>query len=492
MERQRERWSSRAAFIFAAIGSAIGLGNIWRFPYIVYKNGGGAFLIPYFVALLTAGIPLMILEYYVGQKYQGGAPVSLKKVWNKSEWVGWFAIIIAFLIVSYYSVIMSWAVDYLYQSFSLGWGSTAAEIENFFNVALLNKSASPGIFGGLQIPVVIGLGITWVLIYLCLFKGIETLGKIVYFTVGIPWLILIVMVIRGITLPGAIDGLNFYLTPDFSVLLNPRVWLEAYAQVFFTLSLGMGILIVYSSHLPEDSDISANAFITSLANCGTAFFAGLAVFSTLGYMARATGVAIPDVTTSGISLAFITYPTAINLLPVASRLFGALFFVLLLTLGIDSAFSLVESAAGAFEDKWNFRKRPVLISICVVGFLFGLIYATRAGIHWLDIVDHYACCYGVALVGLLECIIVGYVFGAEKARTYINEYSDFSIGKWWNLFVRYITPLVLGIAFVMELVKLIRQGYGGYASWTTFVGIGMIVVALLVSYILSRQKGSVS
>ncbi|MCK4322701.1 sodium-dependent transporter, partial [candidate division WOR-3 bacterium] len=218
MAEDRERWGSRSSFIFAAVGAAIGLGNVWRFPYITYQNGGGAFLIPYFIALITAGIPLMILEYAVGLKTQGAPPVALKKIWKKAEWIGWFAILIVFVLATYYATIMSWAVNYFYHSFTLAWGRTGPEINNFFNNILLGKSGSPGILGGIQWPVLAGLAITWILIYLALFKGVKTLGKIVYFTVGIPWLILIIMVIRGLTLPGAIDGLNFYLTPDFSVL----------------------------------------------------------------------------------------------------------------------------------------------------------------------------------------------------------------------------------------------------------------------------------
>lgn len=489
MAEDRERWGSRSSFIFAAVGAAIGLGNVWRFPYITYQNGGGAFLIPYFIALITAGIPLMILEYAVGLKTQGAPPVALKKIWKKAEWIGWFAILIVFVLATYYATIMSWAVNYFYHSFTLAWGRTGPEINNFYNNILLGKSGSPGILGGIQWPVLAGLAITWILIYLALFKGVKTLGKIVYFTVGIPWLILIIMVIRGLTLPGAIDGLNFYLTPDFSVLLNPRVWLAAYGQIFFTLSLAMGTLIVYASYLPKDSDITANAFITSLANCGTSFFAGFAVFSTLGYLAQSMGVTVPEVTTSGLGLAFVTYPTAINLLPVASQLFGALFFLLLLTLGIDSAFSQVEPVVGSIADKWGFNKKWVLPSVCIFGFIVGIPFTTRGGFYWVDIVDHFIATYGLTLVGFLECIVIGYVFGASEIRGYINSVSDVRIGPWWDVFIKFITPIVLGVSFVMQLTKLIQRGYGGYPIWTAFTGIGLLIILLILSFVFSKRKG---
>jgi len=489
MAEARERWGSRSSFIFAAVGAAIGLGNVWRFPYITYQNGGGAFLIPYLIALITAGIPLMILEYAVGQKMQSSPPTALKKIWSKGEWIGWFAVVLVFVLSTYYATIMAWCVDYLYYSFTQAWGTTGAEISNFFNQTLLGKSGSPGILGGIQLPVLIGLAITWLLIYLCLFKGVKTLGKIVYFTVGIPWLILIIMVIRGLTLPGAINGLNFYLTPDFSVLLSPKVWLAAYGQIFFTLSLAMGTLIVYASYLPKNSDITANAFMTSLANCGTAFFAGFAVFSTLGYLAQSMGVGVPEVATSGLGLAFVTYPAAINLLPVAGVLFGALFFLLLLTLGIDSAFSQIEPVVGSIVDKWGFNKKWVLPTVVGFGFLMGIPYTTRAGFYWVDIIDHFVCTYGLTLVGLLECIVIGYVFGAPKVREYINSVSDVRIGPWWDVFIKIVTPIVLGVSFIFELITLIRKGYGNYPIWTTFIGIGVIVILLILSFILSKRKG---
>lgn len=491
MQKERERWSSRASFIFAVIGSAIGLGNVWRFPYITYKNGGGAFLIPYIIALITAGIPLMILEYYVGHFTQSAPPTAFKKIWHRAEWAGWFAILLIFVLSTYYCTIMGWSVNYLINSFTLGWGTTAESVRAFFNNELLQISGSPSVFGGIRLPILFGLAVTWVLIYLSLFKGIETLGKIVYFTVIIPWLIIVVMVIRGITLPGAIEGIKFYLTPDFSVLLNPKVWLAAYGQVFFTLSLAMGTLIVYASYLHEESDITVNAFLTSIANCGTSLIAGFAVFSTLGYLAQALGVSVPEVTTSSIGLAFVTYPTAISLLPVASRFFAALFFLLLLTLGIDSAFSMTEPVVESIVDKWGIRKKYVLPVICFCGFLVGIPFTTKAGLYWIDIVDNFVTHYGITVVGFLECIIIGYVLGAKKARSYINKVSEIRIGVWWDIFIKFLTPAFLGASLIFQFIELVREGYGGYPMWTSYVGGGLIIVLVIAAIFLARRKGAV-
>jgi NSS family neurotransmitter:Na+ symporter len=487
----REKWSSRSSFLFAVIGSAIGLGNVWRFPYITYENGGGAFLIPYLIALITAGIPLMILEYYVGHFTQSAPPTAFRKIWHRAEWAGWFAILLIFILSTYYCTIMGWSVNYLFHSFKLGWGSTAESVSSFFNNNILQLSESPSVFGGIRLPIAGGLALVWLFIYLSLFKGVETLGKIVYFTVIIPWLIIVVMVIRGLTLPGAIEGIKFYLTPDFSVLLKPKVWLAAYGQIFFTLSLAMGTLIVYASYLHEKSDITVNAFLTSIANCLTSFIAGFAVFSTLGYLAQALGVSVKDVTTSGIGLAFVTYPMAISLLPVAARFFAALFFLLLLTLGIDSAFSMTEPVVESIVDKWNIKKKYVLPVICLLGFLVGLPFTTKAGLYWIDIADHFITNYGITVVGFLECIVIGYVLGAKKARTYINQVSEMQIGIWWDIFIKFLTPAFLGISLVSQFVSFVKKGYGGYPIWTAYTGMGIIVILAVAAIILAKRKGAV-
>jgi neurotransmitter:Na+ symporter, NSS family len=489
--KTRERWSSRSSFLFAVIGSAIGLGNVWRFPYITYANGGGAFLIPYLIALITAGIPLMILEYYVGHFTQSSPPTAFRKIWHRAEWMGWFAILLIFILATYYCTIMGWSVNYLFHSVNLTWGNTADSVSSFFYNNILKLSDSPSAFGGIRLPVIFGLAVVWFLIYLSLFKGIETLGKIVYFTVIIPWLIIVIMVIRGLTLPGAIEGLKFYLTPDFSALRDPKVWLAAYGQIFFTLSLAMGTLIVYASYLHEKSDITVNALLTSVANCLTSFIAGVAVFSTLGYLAQSLGVSVTEVTASGIGLAFVTYPMAISLLPVAARFFAALFFLLLLTLGIDSAFSMTEPVVESIVDKWGVKKKFVLPVVCVFGFLVGLPFTTGAGLYWIDIVDHFITSYGITVVGFLECVVIGYILGAKKARNYINQVSEMRIGIWWDIFIKFLTPAFLGISLVWQFVNLIKSGYENYPVWTVYTGMGLIFVLAVAAIILAKRKGAV-
>ncbi len=483
----RERWDSRSAFILATIGSAIGLGNVWRFPYICFKYGGGAFLIPYFVALFTAGIPLMILEFSLGHKMRAGAPTAFRAAGKRKEWLGWFALLVALSIAIYYAVIMGWCFNYFFYSFNLSWGNST---ESFFYNKFLNISESPFEIGTIKPTIMLGLLVCWVAIVGCIWRGPKTVSKVIYITVLLPWVILLIFVIRGLTLPGALQGLTYYLTPNFSALRDFEVWRNAYAQVFFSLSVGFGILIAYSSYLPERSDIVTNAFIISLANCGTSFLAGLAVFSTLGYYSFVQGIPVPDVVKSGPSLAFIVYPTIINLLPFASKIFGALFFLMLITLGIDSAFSLVEAGIAGITDKWGITKRwKINISFAIVAFLIGLFYTTRSGLYWIDIVDHFMSSFGLMIIALTECILLGYMFKLSTLRAHCNLFSEIKIGKWWDIFIKFIIPPILFIMIVCEIIQRIRAPYEGYPRGAEAWGWILLIIFFVTSLILMRTKG---
>lgn len=236
----REHWSSRTAFVLAAIGSAIGLGNLIRFPYICSTYGGGAFLIAYLVALATAGVPIMILEFGLGHISEGSAPKAFRKIHPKLEWLGWIASLVGFFIVVYYSVIMAWSLSYLFDSFSITeWAPEAGA--HFAQKLGVDRAGGPFEWAGFQWGLLGALVVTWIAIVASVWRGATTVSKVVYWTVLVPWLILIVFVIRGITLPGAADGIRAYLTPDLSKLRESEVWLAAYTQVFFSLSIGFGL-----------------------------------------------------------------------------------------------------------------------------------------------------------------------------------------------------------------------------------------------------------
>ncbi len=486
MEEKRERWISRPAFILAAVGSAVGLGNVWRFPHVAFQNGGGAFLIPYFIALLTTGIPVMILEYGLGQRLQGSTSYALSKVSKKFEFVGWWALTIGTFISLYYCVVMGWAWRYLAVSLKMPWGE---ETKDYFYNTILKISSGPLDIGSLNWPIIMGLALTWVCIYFIIYKGVIRVGKVVYITVPLPIILLVILFFRGITLPGAIEGIKFYLTPDFSVLKDPGVWLAAYGQIFFSLSLGFGILMAYASYKPRDSEITNNAFITSLANCGTSFFAGFAVFSILGYLAQIQGKAVADVAAGGPGLAFVAYPLALSKLPALGGLCSFAFFLMLLTLGIDSAFSIVEGVVSGLHDKWEFKKSTIIFWFCVFGFLGGLIFATGAGLYWLDIVDHWMNNFGLTIIGLAECLIIGYAYDIKGFRKYLNEVSEIQLGSWWDICIKYVTPGILGIILILNFYKEFSGPYESYPMKALFIGgWGVAILAMVMGVLISDIK----
>ncbi len=479
MALARENWSSRTGFILAAVGSAIGLGNVWRFPYICYENGGGAFLIPYFFALFTCGFPLLMVEFAMGKRARGGAPQAFQAIRPFMSWAGWLACLCAFVIVTYYCAIMAWSWDYMWYSVKLAWG---ADAEGFFKQHVLGLTSGPEMLGGIQLPILIGLILTWIAILAILWKGISSVAKVVLVTVPLPVLCLVILAIRGLTLPGAVDGVIYYLQPDFHKLTDPRVWFAAYGQILFSLSLGMAVLLAYSSYLPKDADIANNAFMTGFANCGFSFFAGFAVFSALGFLAYQVGVPVENVVKSGPDLAFITYPTIISKLPFWAPFFGVVFFAMLLTLGIDSAFSLVEGCATPFRDATGIKHTKVVLWLCIIGFVIGILFVTRGGYYWLDIVDHHITDYGLVTIALLECVVVGWIFGAKKFRKEINDTSEIRIGGWWDICIKEVTPHVLGFILLSSLIKGISEPYEGYPNWTLWIGgWGMMYILIRIS-----------
>ena len=472
----------------AAIGSAVGLGNVWRFPYVCYENGGGAFLIPYLIALFTAGIPLMILEFSIGHWARGAPPEAFKMVSKKWEWVGWFSTILPFTVALYYIVIMSWCFSYMVYAVDLRWGTRA----NAFFTSFLGDTGNPALFGNFSIPILIGLIALWLTVFIILYKGVKRIGKVVALTVPIPTILLIILTIRGLTLPGAVEGISYYLTPNFTSLLDANVWLAAYAQIFFSIGVAQGIMITYASFLKKKSDISNNAFIISLADAGTSFLAGFTVFSVVGYLAAQKGVGIHALgeQIAGPNLTFVTYPTAISLLPFAAAFFGAIFFIALLTFGIDSSFSMIEPISESIHNKWKITKTKVVGLICVFGFILSLLFTLGNGMHILDIFDHFFANFGLVIVGLLECILFGWFFGVKKLREHANKTSDIKIGVWWDLLIKYVIPIVLGIILIITIFENISKPYMNY-PWHILIIFGLIPIVLLfiLSYVFSAIKG---
>ena len=491
----RETWGSRSGFILAAVGSAVGLGNVWRFPYEAYKNGGGAFLVPYIVAMVVIGLPLLIMEFALGHLTQQAAPNAFKRVGKRWEFVGWWPIILSFVIVTYYAAVLGWCFNYLLYSFSdpLPWAGDANKF--FFDEYLQNTGSLE--LGGLRWPIVGGLAAVWTLMYLCIFKGVKLVGKIVLWTVPIPWLMLLILLVRGLTLEGAVSGLEYYLEPKWSVLQDPKIWRAAFGQVFFSMTIGFGVMVTYASFLHRKSDLNNNAMIIGLADLATSFVAGLAVFATMGAVAAQTNTPVAEVLegSKSVGLAFVAFPAALSQLP-WPHLFSMLFFIALLLLGIDSAFSITEAALASLLDKTGWRRTTVLTVMSVFGFGVGLVFATRGGINWLGTVDGFVNdgTWGIMFLGLIECLVLGWVFDIRRLREHANHHSDWTLGVWWEWSIRIVVPSILGALFVWNLTSDIKKeggflvGANGELIARNLVGICVLAAVVLLAVILAMWQ----
>ena len=482
----RPQWRSRMGFILAAVGSAIGLGNIWRFSYLCYKNGGGAFLVPYIIALFVVGIPLMILELGLGHKMRGSAPMSFARVDRRWEWAGWWAVLIVMYgIMLYYSVVIAWCLNFVFYSANLSWGS---DPNNFFFNEYLQLSSGAFDIGDIRIPILLSMlaiwFCCWFIVYFGVQKGVERANKIF-----MPLLLVLItiLVAWSVSLKGAAEGLAVYLKPDFSKIGQKEIWIDAFSQIFFTLSLGFGIMIAYASYLPRKTAIVKDALIISFGNSIFSIFAGFAVFGTLGYMAYSTNQPVSEVVNKSIGLAFVSYPQAISLMPAFSKLFGVVFFSSLVIAGLSSGISIIEAFTSALIDKFNFSRQGVVTFLCASGFVGSIIFTSNAGLYWLDIADHFITHYGLVLIGLLECFIVGWLLKASKLRHHINSIVPNSLSHLWDTCVLYITPLVLVSLLINDFLKEIKAPYEGY-DWQAILLIGpvWIVIALIASFVMAQ------
>ena len=496
---QRSKWGTNRGFLLAAIGSAVGLGNIWRFPYVAYENGGGAFLLPYFVALLTAGIPILMLEFALGHQREASAPKAFRLIDPKWEWLGWWSVIfVMFGIELYYIVIIGWCGNYMVFSAFESWGDDANAF--FFDEFLQTSTASEDgsvsavwNIGTMRWPIVIAVAIVWFVNWTITYRGVQKgIERAVMIMMPVLLVITVLITVWALFLEGAKVGIEHYVTPDFSRITDLKVWIAAYGQIFFSLSLGFGIMIAYSSYLPRDANIFKNSLIVGFSNSFYEVFAGFGVFSILGYMATQQGVGIGEVVQDSIGLAFVAYPTAISTLPFG-RLFGVLFFFLLVIAGISSSISIIEAFTAAVMDKFSISRKKIITTLCLVGFCGSLLFTTNSGLFWVDIVDHFLNHYGLITVGIIEALIVGWLYRTDQLKSHIVTNLGLS-GKGHNLFkyvilqlwlysVRFITPVALAIAIVNSLIQELRTPYEGYPiSGILILGVGWVLVTHLFAF----------
>ncbi|KAM9170740.1 sodium-dependent proline transporter-like isoform 1-T2 [Pangshura tecta] len=527
----RETWGGKYEFLLSCIGYCVGLGNVWRFPYLCYRNGGGVFLIPYFVMLLFTGLPLFLLELSLGQ-YGAAGPITVWKCCPLLKGIGVGMLLVSSLVSLYYNVIIAWTFYYLGTSFQspLPWSCEAPQnahlcqnasgnasrfsaSEAFWNEQVLGVTHSSGLHdpGPVRWPLAICLLVAWIVIFLCMLKGIRSSGKVVYFTATFPYLVLIVLIIRGATLEGSIEGVRFYLSSDWSRLQSAQVWNDAASQIFYSLGIGFGGLLSMASYNKFDNNVIRDTLVIAIGNCCTSFFAGFAIFSILGHMAWRKRVPVGEVADSGPGLAFVAYPEALALLP-ASAFWSVLFFLMMFTLGVDTLFGNMEGITTAVLDEfpalreWR-RKTLFLGALCFTFYLLGLLLITEGGIYWFTLIDAYSTSFGLIIITLFMCIGIAFCYGVNQ---FCRDIVDMicRCPPWCSKLVLYfkacwvfITPCLLLFILIYIFLETYHTSlhYGAYAypRWGKALGVCMgtvtcIQIPLWALVAICRESGTLT
>uniref|UniRef100_A0A672HE70 Transporter n=1 Tax=Salarias fasciatus TaxID=181472 RepID=A0A672HE70_SALFA len=522
----RGQWSSKIEFLLAVAGQIIGLGNVWRFPYLCYKNGGGVFFIPYILFLFTCGIPLFLLETALGQYTSQGSITCWRKICPLFEGMGYGSQIVVLYSSIYYIVILAWAFLYLFSSFSseLPWANcrniwntgvnysfrifgqknATSPVREFWERRILNITQHVEELGGMRWELALCLLLSWIICYFCVWKGVKSTGKVVYFTATFPYLMLAVLLIRGLTLPGAMAGIKFYLYPDPSRLSDPQVWMDAGTQIFYSYAICIGCLTALGSYNKYNNNCYKDCVYLCLLNSGTSFVAGFAIFSALGFMAYEQNTDISKVAESGPGLAFIAYPRAVAMMPFP-QVWAIFFFSMIILLGLDSEFVGLEALATAVSDMYpayfhkGHRRKLLLLFISVFSFLIGLVMVTEGGLYIFQVFD-YDACSGMTLLmfAILQSLCIGWVYGADRFYDNIEDmigYRPLSLIKYC---LKYITPLICMGTFLFSLIKYtplkfnneIEYPWWGYALGWFFTLSSTLMVPFWMLYSLSRTPGT--
>ncbi|XP_030202409.1 sodium-dependent neutral amino acid transporter B(0)AT3-like isoform X1 [Gadus morhua] len=534
--KERPKWDNKVQYLLSCIGFAVGLGNVWRFPYLCQIYGGGAFLIPYLIALVFEGLPLLYLEMAIGQRLR----TSTIDVWNCISpflgGVGIASMAVSFLTNLYYNTILAWVLWYFFHSFQepLPWSqcplvdnSTAfnkecldsTPVNYFWYRQTLNITPDIDTSGSLQWTLVICLATAWCVVYICFIRGIETMGKAVYVTATFPYLVLTIFLIKSLTLTGSTDGLIYLFTPDWNVLKNPQVWLDAATQIFFSLSLAFGGLIAFSGYNPEKNNCEQDAVLVGVINSITSIYAAIPIFSILGFKAtinynscRMSNILsltnhfeigdqnmtldnyeqmlgylnstkleevaklelrscnlqkFLDQSASGTGLAFIVFTEAVIEMP-GSQVWAVLLFVMLFSLGLSSTFGSIEPILTPLCDlnlvsKW-IPNELVTAGVCLISFLVGMLFTLGSGNYWLEIFDNHVGTTPLLIIAFFELIGVIYFYGMQNFSDDILYMTGKRPNIFWRVCWRFISPLYL-LAVFLAYVVIQTQQHPQYLAW---------------------------
>ena len=484
MASEKSVWDSNIAFVLAMIGSAVGLGNIWRFPNVLYSNGGGSFMIPYIVSLFILGISFVLVEYAVGFKFKTSLSKIFFTIKSRLEPIAWFIILVVFLITTYYVCVVAWDLIYVVLSLTKAWG---ANPDLFFTVNVLHASDSlSGIFT--IVPwVFISVFLVWLSSWAIVQKDLnEGIGKVSKILLPVLVLIVIVIVAFSLTLPGASIGYTQIFTPDWSALTNLNVWLAAFGQIVFSLSLGMSIALTYASYLPEDSKLTDNALIVAFSNSGFEVFNAIGIFSILGFMTLTSGIPFNELVTEGTGLAFVVFPKVFNVMGPWASVIGPLFFLCILFAGLTSLMALLEVASFAISEKFGFSRRKSATLVCVVGFCISCLFATAAGSYLLGIFDAFLNNFALLFGVFLECIIFGWIYNFDELVEVLNSHSSIQMDPFWKIIIKYILPICIFVLWAQGVYSTILTG--DFTSHMVMLGLSIILFVVPIIFTLLPAK----
>ncbi|XP_050505352.1 sodium-dependent dopamine transporter-like [Diabrotica virgifera virgifera] len=537
----RETWGSNTDFLLSIIGFAVDLANVWRFPYLCYRNGGGAFLIPYSLMLVFGAVPLFYMELILGQFYRQG-PVSLWRICPLFKGVGFCAVLVSFYVSFYYNVILAWALYFIGSSITsdLPWlhcnntwntekcwdsmnsnnsfsqnllrfgnGSTRTNkhtpASEFFNRAVLEMQWSDGLheMGSPKWQLVLCLMFIYFLLYISLFKGVKSTGKVVWVTATMPYVVLTILLIRGLMLPGALKGISYYLQPELSKLSKTQVWMDAAVQIFYSVGAGFGVHLSYASYNTFHNNCYRDCIITTIINCFTSFFSGFVIFTYLGYMSYKQGVPIGDVATEGPGLVFQVYPEAVATLP-GSQLWAILFFFMLIMLGVDSAMGGLECVITGLMDEFSsffknkkYSREIFTLAIILCSFCVALINVTPGGIYMFHLFDTYSAGISLLCSAIFEAVAVSWFYGLDRFSQDVEAMLGMKPGLYWRVCWKFISPsFIIGVVlFGLFHHEPLHYNDYFYPSWAEWIGWALTLSSIIMIPIFAiiqicKTKGS--
>ena len=480
---EHAQWDSTLSFLMAMIGVAVGLGNIWRFSYVVYTNGGGSFFIPYIAAVFILAIPFLILEYGIGFSFKKSYTEIMKTINPKFEIIAWILVLFTFIVTIYYMVILGWDLVYLMSSFSFSWGSDPAS----YFTAYVGGSSNLSDIGSFIIPTFIGTIVCWFIIWFIsnkdVDKGIGMASKILIPTL---FIIMAIIILYAFTLPGAQIGINTLIHPRWEMLMDVNIWLAAFGQIIFSLSVGEALALTYASYLPENSKLIDNALVVIACNSAFEICTAFGVFSILGYMSYTHGTPITELISEGTGLIFVVFPMIFNVMGKIGHILAPLLFLAIFFAGITSALGLFEPMMSSTYDKFGWSRKKTSTVLCTIGCVISLMLTTGISSYVILIIDSFVNQFGVLLLIPVQAIIFGWIYGLDNVIPVLNEHSTFKVGRLWKIIVKFVAPVIIFVLWLFGIIKL-------FSTATSFeIAIDLIVItAVLASAIIfSRRKSS--